>query len=155
MSALARQVPLYERKPLSWRPRHRGDAYCSPACGGGCTQEAFQEATRLAAALAQRLGQGWEPNVWENLGWHYSALVPGEARFEVHGSKRYGQKRTTYMCFLGSTYVSKSRRTPEEAVRESLAMAAKDLAALQTLTRLAALKTGPLALAAGKKGGAQ
>jgi hypothetical protein len=61
-----------------WVPRkyqktgiHR---YCSPGCGGDCTDAAHRLARRNANRLCDDLGQGWEPRVWENLGWHYSAL---------------------------------------------------------------------------------
>jgi hypothetical protein len=33
-------------------------------------------AERLAAVLVKRLGAGWKPEVWENLGWCYSAESP-------------------------------------------------------------------------------
>lgn len=54
-----------------WTPILRGDTYCSPACGGGCTKSAHDKALADAAALAERLGAGWTPHVWENLGWHW------------------------------------------------------------------------------------
>jgi len=48
-----------------------GGVYCSPRCGGGCKRSAFERATAEANALAARMGDGWRPDVWENLGWHY------------------------------------------------------------------------------------
>lgn len=138
---MTKRFPLSKPKP-SWKPRRNGNAYCSPACGFGapfCTWDGFQRATREAADLAARLGPGWEPSVWENIGWHYKARVPGEARFEVHGRRHYGQKRTAYMCFLGGPYASESHGTPEAAIHESMQMAAKDLAAIAALGKLAAL----------------
>src|SRR5262249_43953449 len=45
--------------------------YCSPRCGCKCTKAAFDEATKQADDLAAQLGDGWEPYVWENGGWHW------------------------------------------------------------------------------------
>lgn len=69
-----------------WKPQHHGLIYCSPACGGGCTRAAFNKATEQAASLAKKLGKGWRPEVWENLGWHW-AVVKGDERVYV---KVYG-----------------------------------------------------------------
>lgn len=65
----------------SWEPqvRHGGAVYCSPACGFNCTREEHDRAHREAGELAKRLGDGWTPHVWENMGWHYEA-VKGIAR---------------------------------------------------------------------------
>jgi hypothetical protein len=30
-----------------------------------------QEAERAAAKLLRRMGPGWKPRIWENLGWHF------------------------------------------------------------------------------------
>lgn len=60
-------------EPDRWTPVLRGDTYCSPACGAGCTKAAHDAAQRKAKALARRMGPGFKPRVWENLGWHYSA----------------------------------------------------------------------------------
>lgn len=56
-----------------WKPVRHGAFYGSPRCCGGtlCTWAAFERATKEADALARRMGDGWEPVVWENLGWHY------------------------------------------------------------------------------------
>ena len=60
-----------------WIPVRDGDIYCSPACGGKCTKKKFDIATREAQRLAAQLGKGWEPHVWENLGWHYEVRCGG------------------------------------------------------------------------------
>ncbi|RWH52192.1 MAG: hypothetical protein E5V72_02000 [Mesorhizobium sp.] len=54
-------------------PVRNGPYYCSPRCGGGkfCRHEWYEAAKRNAEALASRMGEGWEAEVWENLGWHY------------------------------------------------------------------------------------
>ncbi len=56
---------------LSWKPVLKGKIYCSPACGGNCTLAQFNQVTKLAIALAKRLGDGWEPVVKENLHWFW------------------------------------------------------------------------------------
>lgn len=58
---------------LSWKPKRRGEIYCSPACGGDCTYAAFQKAKRDAEKLAKIMGRGYKPYVWENMGWHFKA----------------------------------------------------------------------------------
>jgi hypothetical protein len=68
-----------DRKALRWTPVERGDMYCSPACGFGCTRAEHNEAQRRAATLVAALGDGWTPRVWEYLGWHYAAVAAGGA----------------------------------------------------------------------------
>lgn len=52
-------------------PKRVGKIYCSPACGMGCTHQAFVRVSKLANDLAAELGEGWQAEVWENLGWHW------------------------------------------------------------------------------------
>ena len=47
------------------------ERYCSPWCNCGCTKRAYDAAVEAADALAARMGDGWEPHVWENMGWFY------------------------------------------------------------------------------------
>ncbi len=58
---------------LRWQPLKKGLVYCAPACGANCTFEAFEKAKQDAAALCERMGKGWKPRVWENMGWYYEA----------------------------------------------------------------------------------
>lgn len=55
-------------------PLKRGHIYCSPACGRGCTLNEYEAASKTAMWMVGVLGEGWIPNVWENLGWHCSAV---------------------------------------------------------------------------------
>lgn len=56
----------------NWTPvLMSGGTYCSPACGCGCTKEMYDEAVQRADELAARMGDGWEPRVWENAGWFF------------------------------------------------------------------------------------
>ena len=68
---LARKSRAYDEDGRCAPRSLPGGIYCSPRCGGRCTRREFDRATAEAAALAKRMGEGWEPRVWENLGWHY------------------------------------------------------------------------------------
>lgn len=105
---------------LSWTPRRVGELYCSPGCGGGCTWEAYERATDHASLLALRLGDGWEPRVWENLGWHWSAQLPNpdgsiNNRAEVRESSSGG-----FVAYVGPGAYHAD--TPQLAVKEGLAV---------------------------------
>lgn len=63
-------------RDLSWTPRRKGKIYCSPACGHGCSWAQHETAVAAASELAEQLGDGWEPRVWENMGWCYEARSP-------------------------------------------------------------------------------
>lgn len=61
------------RAPARERPvLLRSGIYCSPYCGMDCTKAAYDQASAEARALAARMGTGWIPMVWENVGWCYS-----------------------------------------------------------------------------------
>lgn len=57
-----------------------------------CSSEA--EATKKAKELAQYMGRGWKPEVWENMGWHYKAVYAGT--IHVYTSCHKG-----YHCVIG------------------------------------------------------
>lgn len=56
-----------------WTPILNGEFYCSPRCGGGkyCKREWYDRAVDAADKLCARMGPGWVPEVWENLGWYW------------------------------------------------------------------------------------
>lgn len=112
-------------KELSWKPVTRGHLYCSPACGCGCTRAAFEAATLAAQKLAERLGKGWKPNVWENCGWHYS-VISSCGKWKVHPHTYKGV--TDYTVFLGDAgrpggVWAESATTPEAAIKKTRATA--------------------------------
>lgn len=73
-----------------WKPQRRGKAYCSPACGFGCTWEAYQLAVKQSAALARRLGKGWRARIWENGNWYWSVNDSTEViAIHAYGKKKY------------------------------------------------------------------
>lgn len=103
----------------------RGEEYCSPQCGFGCTRAAYQRATEEADALASRLGAGWRPNVWENCGWQYE-VTRGVCRVSI--STRGGSRLDGtwildgYIGWINTDpqFISKVQPTPEEAFREAV-----------------------------------
>lgn len=123
---------MKKRKELSWKPRlglgQKGvQTYCAPACGRGCTFQEYIDATNAARKLSVRLGAGWKPVVWENMGWFYSVR---RGPLTVYASK-FGKQ--IYTCLMsempsgtgGSTLWldQKHYRTPEAAVQAQLRLA--------------------------------
>lgn len=98
----------------NWTPVANGDIYCSTRCGYNCTKAQFDAAVQDADNLVARLGSGWKPRIWENLGWHYSA-VKGIAK--VHPSSN-GE----YMAFINSTIIQTTDRDldPNVAVEKAV-----------------------------------
>ncbi len=89
-----------------WKPRRKGEVFCSPRCGGGCTYVAYQKARIEGVALAKKMGPGWDCIFWENLGWHYKA-VKGvvEVYPIIKGSALTdGWKVIGYHCFINSAH---------------------------------------------------
>jgi hypothetical protein len=125
-----------------WKPRRNRGIYCSPACGGGCTHREFTDATRRAAKLAARLGDGWKPRVWENLGWHYTVEL-GDAK---RGGISIHEGANGYWYLMGdapscgipawSHPTDREFRDPKDAVRYALRRAAKDVARQQATVDL-------------------
>lgn len=99
--------------------------YCTPSlCGLGCTREDYELAAKRSDDLCARLGSGWAPEVWENLGWHYGAINDGAAitmNAPHHGGKaRYfaimgGHQHSDrgLPCIVSGTYDN-----PQAAFRE-------------------------------------
>jgi len=113
---------ILSKNPSFHKPQHRGKKYCAPFCGRGCTWDEFQTAKRDAKKLATSLGKGWKPNVWENLGWHYSAISPC-GRIKVHKG---------FIAFLGDPDSSGGRwaehgKTAKSAIRNTIAVAKAEL----------------------------
>jgi len=77
-------------------------------------------ATNGAYALVSQLGSGWEPHVWENLGWHFEATKRGatvsvDENAQYEASIRFHMEERTELC------VSETRSTPREAVEAVIA----------------------------------
>lgn len=104
-------APPKKPKTLSWIPVRRGPIYCAPACGGRCTWAAYQQALKASRDIARRLGPGWEPNVWENLGWHFNLKCGPMA---VYPAIRKGKFIIT---MANGPYLDRVFTTPAAAVR--------------------------------------
>ena len=98
-----------------WTPIRRGPYYCSPSCCGltsphRCTWAAYVEAKRASQAACAWLGNGWTPRVYENLGWHWSAVAPGIEVFPSLGNL----PESRYHAIIGGNYTAHGA-TPIEA----------------------------------------
>lgn len=85
-----------------------------------------------AAALAERLGPGWIPRVWENLGWHF-AVTSTCGRWKVHKSG-YGTN-VFYTAFLGEPdspggWWAEAGDTPELAIENTRRVAREQVEAI-------------------------
>lgn len=128
-----------------WTPITRpGGIYCSPGCGFNCTKADHDEAQRKGAELAQRMGQGWKPSVWENCMWHYGA------RFDIDGIEvsmshghPWGQARLPhregvdeYTCYLNTQPQFIARSTdPRKAFELALEQLERHVAGLSEVAR--------------------
>lgn len=102
MGDTAKRQKLAKPEPPDprWIPVWRGPIYCSPACGFDCKHadylKAIDNGDKLAR-LCSKTGYGefWQREVWENMGWHYSAHTTTaaleNASIAIHKSspKRY------------------------------------------------------------------
>lgn len=87
--------------------------------------KAYQAAVRKAKTLAKRCGPGWEPWVWENLGWHFCAVR--------NQSRLYPQRARDYWCslMLAGMQFQGFGKSPEEAIKEAEKSARERFEALQ------------------------
>lgn len=110
--------------------RRTGVRYCGDCCGHGCTFEEYERACKGAAGLTKRLGNGWMPLVWENLGWFYAAVSVG-GNMKVHAYEgSLDETCTDYQAFFGSSgpggrWVAHGN-TPEEAIRAVVQQACEE-----------------------------
>lgn len=123
-----------------WKPRRRGEIFCSPLCGGLCTWRAYQCAVRAATTLAKRLGKGWTAQVSENLGWHYAVqdastclnVYPNIMRDKIYGYSAYLNEAGQGP---GGRWVG-SGKTPEAAIADAIRQAKRELAGIKRLVKL-------------------
>lgn len=106
---------------------------CASWCGGGCTQEQFDEATSTAWKLAVELGEGWTIRVWENLGWHFSLISPSRT-IKVSGARSRGG----YTALIsppgevyGTTGLTGRGDAPRAAVENTVALTRERIAQLE------------------------
>jgi hypothetical protein len=121
-------------KDLSWKAVRRGARYCAPACGRGCLYEEFQRQTRAAKTVAETLGPGWTPKVWENLGWHAS-VVGLDGWLHVYFSLGFAEGFHAFLSSNGPTAGAGKWTAPGKTAR----------AAIRNVVRQAQAYVGPLA----------
>ena len=110
--------------------------FCSPKCGHRCTKARHDLAWQRARALAKRLGDGWEPRVWENMGWHYDVKKADCISVKEYWPRVYDDSSAieklaalvpeSYTVFLhevgghgGGRWTGRGS-TPEEAIADAL-----------------------------------
>jgi hypothetical protein len=105
--------------PLSlgdrWTPKLNGAIFCSPACGFKCKKVDFDHAMESAATLANQLGNGWRPCVWENGGWYFE-VKKGAATVSVDEAGEYTATIRFHFEDDHENCLSESRQDPREAV---------------------------------------
>lgn len=120
-----------------WTPIRRGMFYGSAACCRAtlCRLVAYDQATVEARQLADHLGPGWEPRVWENLGWHYRVtLTSGEDKIEVSADTKGSHTRGGWeVTGYGASFNHQEwqrDKTPEGAVVKVIAVIRAQMDAL-------------------------
>lgn len=86
------------------------------------------QATSEARKLVKKLGKGWKIRVWENMGWHYSAIAL-DGHLTVHPSS----SGNLYFCLLSdgdyagsgscNWYDAHHYEDPVEAVEATITLA--------------------------------
>lgn len=120
-----------------WTPVRNGDAYCSPACGGGpvvCSIKRYEHAIDVANKVARDLGEGWKTDVFENLGWHARVVSPcGRLSIALPTLP----DDVWYTAFLGPKEIqpggrwAATERTSREAIEAVLNAARHDLGLIE------------------------
>jgi hypothetical protein len=119
------------RTKLSWKPIRRGAIYCAPACGGGCTKAAHDQAKQTGRIIAMMLGVGWKVSMNENLGWHWTVVSPcGRIRVSGGYKENFPKRFHAMLCQPGDCagrYTGEGR-TPRAAVKNVIRRAKNHLA---------------------------
>ena len=95
---------------------------CAEWCGGGCTQNGYDQAMKLAKSVAQVLGPNWVPFINENLGWYpYAQTKCGRLRVAIDKRTLSGGARGLYYtAYLGENppgaHWVESASNPRQAV---------------------------------------
>lgn len=105
---------------------------CADWCGRGCTEEEYQEAVNAGEIMAGQLGEGWGVKIWENMGWHHSAV-------SLSGTLQVRQMRGDgYVAFIhgagdigGQPGLTGRGKTAREAVDATVALTRAEIAKLE------------------------
>lgn len=93
-----------------WTPVLNGDIFCSPACGDKCKLADYEKAVKAANTLVSVLGDGWEPEIWENLGWHY-CVFRGDAKVSPD---RAGYTASIKVDYMVDNHILAIRHTSDD-----------------------------------------
>lgn len=97
-----------------WIPVLKGEIFCSPACGGKCKKSAYDKAIQISNEIASQLGEGWIPEVFENLGWYWKVE---KGNTEVRHSAN-GYSATLQFDLDQNYYFSANDSDPRNAVQK-------------------------------------
>lgn len=97
---------------------NRSDRKCAKWCGRGCTVGMYLDAKEKGAALAKKLGKGWKPRIFENLGWHYEA-VDKSGFWKVHATSPGCPADSQYIAYLGGLFHGFGG-TPKSAIENTI-----------------------------------
>lgn len=100
-----------------WSPILDGDVFCSPACGAKCKLADYQHAVEAANLLANTLGSGWEPHIWENCGWYYEASK-GDVTVGRDGKSFTAAIEVDYISENHVLSIRQSSSNPRQAVED-------------------------------------
>lgn len=114
-----------------WKPIRKGDVFCSPGCGGGCLRKDYEFVVAKSKRLAVDLGPGWEPNVFENMGWYWTV-----ENKKLHLSVYQNQNGKQTSAVLGDAFTGYGR-TPEAAIRQAAMAAVPEYERLKAIVELA------------------
>lgn len=99
--------------------------YCAKRCGRGCTFAEYQKVINEAKALKEELGDDWEVEVWDNLGWKYMA-TNGMATISPP-SKHTGSQWGCIINIPNMSGISASGNSPKEAGRNAANLVAESI----------------------------
>lgn len=100
-----------------WVPVLKGDKYCSPGCGTGCTLAEFNRAKKGAEILQKRMGDGWKIRIWENCGWFYQV---SKGDVVVHAPRDKGGEYWIDLKVNGVYQIELSHKSPVKGYKLAL-----------------------------------
>lgn len=117
---------MMKMRDIDWTPVRSTvggkDFFCSPRCGCGCTMADYNKAVSTSSKAARKMGRGWKPEVWENMGWHW-CIVKGVAKIHPGAT---GMKRGGYTAYINSAHQTLGRgSTPAKALAAGIAEASQ------------------------------
>lgn len=85
-----------------------------------------EEAEQKAQELCERLGPGWEPKVWNNMGWHWCVQNQVISVWLSYDNVYRALINSEEHLGSGKWISGKGSKNPLQAIRNSLAIASTD-----------------------------